>query len=968
MARTNHFSAGVSLGAFSKLDALERRIQKAAKDGRTREVNQLIRQIERQARRLDMPQEVATQSSPSLFDRTLGVISAPVSGIAEGIRRQLKEGDLLSFVEGVGSGVASAATQGTRGITSFSDVLEEHGVKGLGATLGGLGLDIALDPTTYLTLGTSAEAKASTSVLTQASKAAAKGAKSATAKKAAEKAAIAATKKALKRGTRKGQKAAQEAVDDVALQFGRKAQAEALKQQPEAQLRFLGKRVAGSQKIYKGLSQVGERIKNTETGRTLNKAFRTRAKIPQEIQAIRRAFETQGAANFEEFAKDTRRIFRALDADELRQVSHAIESGESLVGQSIKNADAGLKSPLASSDLGDFQELATNLFDDLYDLEAFELGLKNVAKEGFEKQPNYVYHYYKKKGSKFDDFKKRKRKFKAISTEQPGFTKTRKAAPTLNEAIEEGLDPLERIDDILVMRFEKSFRVRARAKFVEAVADQYGVDLATKTGKTIAKEFDMVKASSDFLPNNIHVPRKVDDALKAVETAYDSVEGAREISRLYDRALGFWKFSVTAPNPGHHLRNLSGDVWLNWLDGVVNPNRYFKAGRILAARQGKRGGLPAAMAGSAGAGKGVRSPEILSILGKESEDALRLGAESLKDIKLKVGKTQLNGEQIWRLFSQKGGKSGFFRAELADLNTTRNKIISGLRDISEQREDYARLAHFIDAMKKEGKNLKRGKTFLRDLDKAADAAAARVRKFNIDYGDLTEFERRIVKKAVPFYTWLRKNIPLQLEMIAMRPGRFAAVPKGTRTIQQLLGTDEFDPEIGEIVPQWVMEMSPVRLRGEGETSNAIYWTPSLPAQDLTRFLEGFTPEPGKSFTEGLSENLRQVMGAATPAAVAPAELAFGETTIGSPIENIGQFGEGRLLPPIGKALLNTIRLATASEEDLNETEQRSERERIGESLINFMTGGGFRQITPQRQLGELRRRQDRLQKLQRRQE
>ena len=51
----------------------------------------------------------------------------------------------------------------------------------------------------------------------------------------------------------------------------------------------------------------------------------------------------------------------------------------------------------------------------------------------------------------------------------------------------------------------------------------------------------------------------------------------------------------------------------------------------------------------------------------------------------------------------------------------------------------------------------------------------RLKKFLFDYMDLTAFERKVMKRVFPFYTWLRKNIPLQISMLLKSPRTYARI-------------------------------------------------------------------------------------------------------------------------------------------------------------------------------------------------
>ncbi len=71
-------------------------------------------------------------------------------------------------------------------------------------------------------------------------------------------------------------------------------------------------------------------------------------------------------------------------------------------------------------------------------------------------------------------------------------------------------------------------------------------------------------------------------------------------------------------------------------------------------------------------------------------------------------------------------------------------------------ENNMRLALFISMVKD-------GKTY--------DEAEKIVSKALFDYGDLTDVEMKLRKTVVPFYTWVRKNIPLQLGQLLSNPSK-----------------------------------------------------------------------------------------------------------------------------------------------------------------------------------------------------
>ena len=52
-----------------------------------------------------------------------------------------------------------------------------------------------------------------------------------------------------------------------------------------------------------------------------------------------------------------------------------------------------------------------------------------------------------------------------------------------------------------------------------------------------------------------------------------------------------------------------------------------------------------------------------------------------------------------------------------------------------------------------------------------DVAAQEVKKSLFDYSDVSRFERDVLKRFMPFYTWTRKNIPAQLASLVKNPQR-----------------------------------------------------------------------------------------------------------------------------------------------------------------------------------------------------
>ncbi len=66
----------------------------------------------------------------------------------------------------------------------------------------------------------------------------------------------------------------------------------------------------------------------------------------------------------------------------------------------------------------------------------------------------------------------------------------------------------------------------------------------------------------------------------------------------------------------------------------------------------------------------------------------------------------------------------------------------------------------------------RGAQWLAEVRSGAtpEVAAEAVNRLHFDYDALTGFERNVMRRLMPFYTFSRKNLPLQVETLATRPG------------------------------------------------------------------------------------------------------------------------------------------------------------------------------------------------------
>lgn len=144
-------------------------------------------------------------------------------------------------------------------------------------------------------------------------------------------------------------------------------------------------------------------------------------------------------------------------------------------------------------------------------------------------------------------------------------------------------------------------------------------------------------------------------------------------------------------------------------------------------------------------------------------------------------------------------------------------------------------------------------------------AAARVRAAHFDYSDLSTFEKRIMKRLIPFYTFTRKNLPLQFRLLAEQPGGFAAqTVKMARSQQKDAGWS----------PSWIQEGVGIGLGRDAQGNVNFVTGLGLPIEDALSVIgvgPGWFGGQGFSF----SQTLQNMAARANPLIKYPLEQYLG---------------------------------------------------------------------------------------------
>lgn len=354
-----------------------------------------------------------------------------------------------------------------------------------------------------------------------------------------------------------------------------------------------------------------------------------------------------------------------------------------------------------------------------------------------------------------------------------------------------------------------------------------------------------------------------------------------KLIQMYDTVHHMWKSSVTIYRPGHHVRNELGDIWLAWMDGLNNPKYYKNGMKVMQNVKSRYAHWNSDLWNPIDTT--AKNPVKVATVkyGRKSIDltdheAIRLLDQmghfpeysTLED--LAVTSLQQSRGEIW-------GGTQKFTEKVKAISPFRGKIHKLASATSEMRDWHIRASHFLFAMEKE--TLDPRLPYAEALQQAAFRASKRVRKWHPDGSDLSDFERRGMRRVFSFYSWVRKATPLVMESLLLRPGKSMAYPKAMHNLAMSQGIDLEGQGYGDpfpqdqLFPEWMSES----VLGPQLQSNGSYYAvkPGVPMSDV---LDSYFENPANSG--------KNIMSSVTPALRIPWEVSHNtQTRSGAPITN-----------------------------------------------------------------------------------
>lgn len=519
---------------------------------------------------------------------------------------------------------------------------------------------------------------------------------------------------------------------------------------------------------------------------------------------------------------------------------------------------------------------------------------------------------------------------------------------------------------------------------------------------------------------DVRIPRGLDN-LYADETVKDAVEryfkvetgGFRDtafFNEVYQPYYTLFKTWATVGRPGgYHLRNLQGAWWNNYLGDVSGADHKLSASVLNETRKSNdaaqiaidniRAGRASGLAGdedaiardivALGRSRGsdvveYEQAQLANYILAKRLEAIKVGDTTMADV-LSAAREQgvlRDNRQLEYLRNEARAEGteladalsspeyrNLFRGVPKDELTKRQRIlnravnnpyISVSGDLAELSENYVRLAAFISGARRYG---------------VADngvAAGYLTKALQFDYADLSDAERNVIKNIIPFYTWTRRNVPLQFSALLNNPGKFNKLDFAKEELQTQFGAEGDNEGMQDIIPEWMREkmgfVSMFKTPG-GPISVGI----ESPAMDLNRYLAFGNPLSLR--VAGRVKN--EIVSASNPLAKALIEnvtktdtftgAKFSENGVASPFgpdrvirgitftgpdgeQRVDAYGYGQikdLLPPIGLI----ARLGSPGDADRRLT-----------NWLSSIAGAPVSTLTTPQVTAELKTREDRIRK------
>lgn len=350
------------------------------------------------------------------------------------------------------------------------------------------------------------------------------------------------------------------------------------------------------------------------------------------------------------------------------------------------------------------------------------------------------------------------------------------------------------------------------------------------------------------------MPNAISKSVKNAFKPFANDESVTGFLKGFDNCMYAWKSMATAMRVAFHPRNATSNMWQMYLADVnpaVMPKRLAAAGRVqlnsksfsvngftsedlnkMADRFGVKAygfmgsDMPqtfqksvdiATEGGRLGQAFGVKKPTGIG-------SALFAPMQGYAQAGRKVGSAIEDNARIAVMIDQikKTGLTKASLGELADLKKMEDKLEGIIKSV---KPGLAESHPMVEKLAKEVHQKRWAVSREGEFSKIAD----HVKSYLYDYTEVTEFEKNVMGRTMPFYKWLRKNIPRQIESLAKDPAKFARLADFQRDLWPETEKTSIEKAV---MPGWMKRGGARKTNMVDEDGNPVFYKVDLPVNDL----------------------------------------------------------------------------------------------------------------------------------------
>lgn len=368
-----------------------------------------------------------------------------------------------------------------------------------------------------------------------------------------------------------------------------------------------------------------------------------------------------------------------------------------------------------------------------------------------------------------------------------------------------------------------------------------------------------------------------EDVLK-IGTAFKVPESIAPVVAAWDSLTNFFKTSLTTLFPAFHTRNTMSGLFNQWRANALSPEaigsmtNVIRGGQLSDEVAQKVYGMSAAEATmkfkeemignnlaftrnnlTSEAGGGMRRNMLPSDVPHTNQGvpiAMPPGAPA--------GWTATTVPQPRPLSEDVGGWLKGFGPQGAPLSEAYNPFkiagVTGEADVFRPVAQARKLGNSIEDMLRGSHYLGR-----RMAGDTVDQAVESVMKYQLNYADLSQFEKGVMRRVMPWYSYSRRTLPNVLEDLATNPGKLAGSVR--------VATGARQPY--DFIPGFVGEGASLPIPGSPEGGQRYVSSFGLPFEDES------IKAIGSALHGDPTRTLQQIIGMGQPIAKLPIEAASG---------------------------------------------------------------------------------------------